>query len=104
MTGGILIREARRRAGMTQAELAGMLGTTQSVVARWETGGREPSMATVARVVRASGHQLDVSITPRDDDHDRLISDMLVLLPADRIRDLVNRVGVERRLHGARRT
>jgi hypothetical protein len=32
MSGGVLIREARRRAGLTQVELAHRVGTTQSAI------------------------------------------------------------------------
>ena len=39
---GDLIREARERAGMTQAELARRLGTDQPSVSRWEQGKRTP--------------------------------------------------------------
>lgn len=35
-----LIREARLKAGLSQAELAHRLHTKQSVVARWETGAQ----------------------------------------------------------------
>ena len=92
MHGGILIREARLRSGLTQAELATRLGTQQSVVARWETGAREPTLATVGRVVRAAGLELSVSITKADDDHDRLIGDALDRSPAERIDDLLARL------------
>ena len=39
-----LIREARRRARLTQSELAMRAGTTQSAVARWEAGRSLPSL------------------------------------------------------------
>lgn len=46
---------ARARAGMSQAEVAERMGTTQSVVARLESGRRLPSMRTVERFAQAVG-------------------------------------------------
>lgn len=65
--GAQLIREARRRAGLTQAELADRTGTTQSAVARWERGGSRPDLDTVVRVVRACGLDVEVAVVPPDD-------------------------------------
>jgi DNA-binding XRE family transcriptional regulator len=45
---------ARTRAGLTQAQVAGRMGTTQSVVARLESG-RLPSLRTLLRYARATG-------------------------------------------------
>ncbi len=46
---------ARARAGLTQAELAARMGTTQSAIARLESGGRLPSMKTLIRYAEATG-------------------------------------------------
>lgn len=46
---------ARARAGMSQSEVAERMGTTQSVVARLESGKRPPSMRTVERFAQALG-------------------------------------------------
>ena len=46
---------ARARAGMSQGEVAQRMGTTQSVVARLESGKRPPSMRTVQRFEQAVG-------------------------------------------------
>jgi ribosome-binding protein aMBF1 (putative translation factor) len=46
---------ARVRAGLTQAELAERMGTTQSVVARLESGARLPSVQTLLRFAKATG-------------------------------------------------
>ena len=46
---------ARSRAGLTQGEVAERMGTTQSVVARLESGRRAPSMRTVQRYAQAVG-------------------------------------------------
>ena len=46
---------ARARAGLTQADVAARMGTTQSVIARLEGGKRQPSMRTVQRYANAIG-------------------------------------------------
>jgi DNA-binding XRE family transcriptional regulator len=46
---------ARARAGLTQGEVAQRMGTTQSVIARLESGKRAPSMRTVQRYALAVG-------------------------------------------------
>jgi predicted transcriptional regulator len=92
MTGGILIRESRRRASISQSELARRLESHQSVVARWETGATNPDYDTVVKAVRATGHELVVSIS-RSDDHDlTLIRRELRLDPHERMTRLVGTV------------
>jgi|YNPNPStandDraft_1061719.scaffolds.fasta_scaffold211080_2 predicted transcriptional regulator len=46
---------ARIRAGLSQSEVAERMGTTQSVIARLESGKRLPSMRTVERFAKAVG-------------------------------------------------
>ncbi len=53
---------ARARAGMSQSEVAQRMGTTQSVVARLESGKRPPSMRTVQRFAQAVGGHLVLRI------------------------------------------
>lgn len=45
------IRSARRRIGMTQAELASRSGISQSMVARIERGSVDPRVSTLRRIV-----------------------------------------------------
>jgi DNA-binding XRE family transcriptional regulator len=45
---------ARVRAGMTQAELAQRMSTTQSTIARLESGRMMPSMCTFSRYAQAT--------------------------------------------------
>ena len=66
-TGSALIREARRRAGLTQQELANRAGTTQSAVARWESGRTSPDLDTVTRLVRLCGLDFEVALVEPDD-------------------------------------
>ena len=54
-----LVYAARTRAGLTQAELAGRMGTQQSVISAVENGGQVPSVSTLWRIARA----LDLRLT-----------------------------------------
>ncbi len=85
MRGGQIIREARRRAGLTQQELAERLGTSQSVITRWETGQRSPTFETVAKAVRACGLDLTITLGTPDPDHELFIRENLRLGPAERL-------------------
>ena len=53
--------EARIGAGLTQAQLAKRMKTSQSVVARLEGGGIYPSTRTLGKVARATGTRLRIS-------------------------------------------
>lgn len=92
MIGGRLIAESRKRAGLTQTELAGRLQTHQSVIARWETGRTSPDIVTVQRAVRAAGFELFFSLRPADDHDLALIRRELGLLPHQRLSGMVDAV------------
>lgn len=64
MTPDILIREARRRAGLTQGDLALRAGTSQPAVARLERKNSSPTLATLVRLVRAAGFDLRIELVP----------------------------------------
>jgi transcriptional regulator with XRE-family HTH domain len=53
---------ARSRAGLSQAEVARKMGTTQSTVARLESGQRLPAMSSLQRYADAIGHRLEVRL------------------------------------------
>lgn len=59
------IREARLAAGLTQAELAKRLKTSQAAIARLERPGANPTVATLRRALRCTGHRLDLRVTPQ---------------------------------------
>lgn len=86
MSGGALIREARRRAGLTQAELARRVGTTQSAVARIERGRTDPSLHRVRAIVRACGLDLGTTLAPADDADWSVARSNLALSLDDRVR------------------
>lgn len=52
---------ARAQAGLTQAELARRMGTTQSAIARIEGGKMKPSTTTLSKFAKATGTRLRVS-------------------------------------------
>ena len=86
MSAGDLIREARKRAGLTQRELAGRLGTTQSAIARLERGGTEPSYERVVEAVCACGMDLVPQLLQADDADWSVASTNLAVGPEERVR------------------
>lgn len=55
MRSGDYVLMARRRAGLTQRELAERLGVRQATIARWERGDRQVSLEDVEVVAAACG-------------------------------------------------
>ena len=53
---------ARETAGLTQAELARRMGTTQSAIAAIESGARTPTVELLDRLARACGGRLTIRI------------------------------------------
>jgi predicted transcriptional regulator len=57
---------ARKKSGLTQAEVASRMGTTNTVVARLEAGGgskrHSPSLTTLRRYAKAVGRQLHIRL------------------------------------------
>ncbi len=68
MDEGQLLAEARRRAGISQRELARRAGTSQAAVARIERGRQSPSAATLRRLVAACGVDLALGLPEEADD------------------------------------
>jgi transcriptional regulator with XRE-family HTH domain len=58
------IMKARNRAGLSQAELARRMKTTQSTVARLESGRGRPSTRTLDRFAKATGHRVKITFEP----------------------------------------
>jgi ribosome-binding protein aMBF1 (putative translation factor) len=58
------VAKARMRAGLSQVQLAKRMKTTQSTIARLESGRGLPSTRTLARFAKATGHRLKISFEP----------------------------------------
>jgi transcriptional regulator with XRE-family HTH domain len=59
------VTEQRRARGLSQKELAELTGTTQSAIARLESGGRPPRIDTLLRIAEALDCELVVEFRPR---------------------------------------
>lgn len=55
---------SRMSAGLTQAQLAERMNTTQSAIARLEGGRTSPSIKTLLRIAQATGTRLKISFEP----------------------------------------
>jgi transcriptional regulator with XRE-family HTH domain len=80
-----LIVEARRRAGLSQRELALRLGKGQAEIARWERGHVVPSLERLRDVVAACGLELTVGLTAADDSYVEPITAALALHAGERL-------------------
>ena len=105
MTPDALLRQARAAAGLTQAEVARRMGTSQPVVARLERPGSNPRFATLERALRATGHRLEATAPRHDPGVDvTLIRQQLAVPPQERLALIERQIEQVRRLHqlGAR--
>lgn len=57
-----LVFRLRTEAGLTQAELASRMGTTQSAIARIEGGGTRPKLETLEKLATAIGQELVIGV------------------------------------------
>lgn len=55
--------DARNKKGMTQAEIAKRAGTTQSAIARFESGRTNPTLDFASRLSRAVGAKLEIRLS-----------------------------------------
>ena len=62
---GYQIARLRLLRGMTQAELADIVGTRQPSIARLENGSSMPSLSFLERIAEALDAQVEIKITPR---------------------------------------
>jgi transcriptional regulator with XRE-family HTH domain len=80
-----IIHDARWMAGLTQAEVAQRAGVSQQTVAQYERGKRQPSVATLTRLVAGCGLKLSWTLTPEAGLADQPTLDLLALAPLERL-------------------
>lgn len=98
--GGDLIREARKRAALTQRELARRAGTTQSAIARLESGRVDPGFERVRTLTRLCGFNLLVALDPWDDSDLAQAIRLLAMSPGDRLDYMVRAANLLSELNG----
>ena len=81
MNAGEELRRARRRAGLSQQELARAAGTSQAAVSAYESGRKSPSVATFDRLLAACDASLEVG-RPRLERAGRHLAEVLALAEA----------------------
>jgi len=89
MSPGCLLREVRRRHGLTQADVARRASTTARQIGRIERGEISPSVRTLARLLRAMGEELRLGTESAALGEDPVIAqarlDLRELTPAQRV-------------------
>lgn len=58
---GQIIEDARKKAQMTQEELAKKIGTNKSYISRVESGKTEPKVSTFYRIIAALGLTIELN-------------------------------------------
>ena len=98
---GVLIRESRERAGLTQAELARRARVSRRALASYEAGEAGPRLETARRCIEACGFELRMELTPTSPQRSAAAAAALARSVEDRLRtnDAFTRFAVELR-HG----
>jgi len=68
---GQIIRDRRVANGLTQAQLALRVGSTQAAISRLEHGELSPTMETIERLLGVMGEEAELVITRGEGNHDR---------------------------------
>jgi transcriptional regulator with XRE-family HTH domain len=85
-TPGELLREARKRHGVSQKQLAARASTTQSAISRIERDKVSPTVATLHELLYLLGEDLEVGMSRRDSGIDAtLIDQQLRRSPTERL-------------------
>lgn len=64
---GNMIKEHRRKQGMTQTELAKQVGVAQTSIAQWETGRTHPRTTLLPKLAAALHCTVDALLSNADD-------------------------------------
>jgi transcriptional regulator with XRE-family HTH domain len=91
-----LLVEARRRAGLSQRELAARAGVAQQEIARYERGRVTPSLERLRRLIAACGLELTFGLARADASYDEAIAAALAIAPAQRLAGAMRDAGAVR--------
>ncbi len=59
---GVILRQAREEAGLTQEELADRVGTQKTAISRMENHAEDIKLSTIQKVAKALGRSLEISL------------------------------------------
>jgi len=79
-----LLRLARAKTGVTQAQMAALAGVPRSTVERIEAGTREPSLPTLGKLLAAVDLDMRIRLEPYDDHDDVLDANYVAMTPEQR--------------------
>jgi transcriptional regulator with XRE-family HTH domain len=82
-----LLRLARDKSNMTQADLAARAGVSQQSISAYETGRKEPTIPTLQRLLAAAGLEMRIRLEPIDR-HDTTLEAFIETLPPARRAEL----------------
>jgi transcriptional regulator with XRE-family HTH domain len=100
-SGGSILREARLRAGLSQAELSVRSGKDRAQIARWERDVVMPGFETLVELVQACGFDVSLDLVPRVDVELPVLEETCGLTPKERLdRMLARRSAPPRRGRG----
>lgn len=68
----------RKKRGVTQKQLADMIGTTQAVISRLENASVKASLETVVKIAKAMNALVDIKLIPVEDTKGNEISNLKV--------------------------
>lgn len=86
MNPGQALRASRRRRGLSQRDLAALVGVAQPLIARVESGAVRPRTDTLDKLLRACGETLEVRPLRGQGIDRSLIRELLRLSPGERLR------------------
>jgi transcriptional regulator with XRE-family HTH domain len=87
----MIIRDARMRANLSQADLGARVGRDRAQIARWESDAVQPAFETLVEVVEACGYELDFVLRPLESASgmDAPMVKNLTRSPQERVRKLL---------------
>jgi len=60
---GVLLKQAREQAGLTQEQLAKMLQTKKTAISRIENHAQDIKLSTIQKVAKALGKSLEITLS-----------------------------------------
>jgi len=82
---GSILREARLRAGLSQAELSARSGKDRAQIARWERDVVMPGFETLVELVQACGFDVSLDLVPRVEVDLPVLNETRGLTPKERL-------------------